>query len=53
LDSAKKRGVEIEEFHVSRLSAPESEIRKELDDGRPDSSNVVAFATPKAGEGSV
>jgi hypothetical protein len=52
LDSAKKRGVEIEEMRVSRLSAPESEIRKELDDRGPDSSNVVAFDTPKAGEGS-
>ena len=52
LDSAKKRGVEIEEFHVSRLSAPESEIRRDLNDERPDSSNVVAFATPDAGEGS-
>jgi hypothetical protein len=52
LDSAKKRGVEIEEFSVSRLSAPESEIRKDLDDGRPDKSNVLPFVTANSGEGS-
>jgi hypothetical protein len=50
LDSAKKRGVEIEEMRVSRLSAPESEIRRELDDGRPDTSNVLPFVTANAGE---
>jgi hypothetical protein len=52
LDSAKKRGVEIEEFHVSRLSAPESEIRRELDEARPDTTNVLPFVTANAGEGS-
>ncbi len=36
LDSAKKRGVEIEEFQVSRLSVPESEFHKEHDMERPD-----------------
>jgi hypothetical protein len=52
LDSAKKRAVEIEEFHVSRLSAPESEIRRELDEARPDTTNVLPFVTANAGEGS-
>jgi len=36
LDSAKKRGVEIEEFQVSRLSVTESEFHKEHDTERPD-----------------
>ena len=49
LDSAKKRGVEIEEFQVSRHSVTESEFHKEHDKERPDDlSNSEARVEPDA-----
>ena len=46
LESAKKRGVEIEEFQVSRLSVTESEFQKEHDIERPDDLSDSARVEP-------
>jgi hypothetical protein len=46
LDSAKKRGIDIEEFQVSRFSVPESELPKKSNDELQESQPEAASGEP-------